>query len=268
MDLVAKVSPFLLGIGFVAGAMFVAIMLFRNWSATRRRATILRNRNQLDDEQFAHQFFRSPDRADIAVRARRVLSKNLTTSLLGLMPNDRLNEDLDASLPLNPHLFWELETEFKINTDVDDLESHEKTLQTLVTFGDLVNYIERKLTEPRVQACVPGPAEKTAPVLAFAFSSIRFLFLAGFVTVSVGTVLDRTVVVKLGACIFCLAVIVWAIANSAGILGSVCQSARGSTAAEIRAHPWSFILSIVFSLFLLFVGTSLAWAVISGLQSH
>jgi len=117
----------LIGVGLVA--TYVVTMMLRDWRRKRRIIASFAARLQHDDEQFGRAYFNDAKRADIAVRARRVLSKNLEMPLNGLTPSDRLNEDLNAEVVLNPDLFWELETEFGIITGADDVQAFEKTLE-------------------------------------------------------------------------------------------------------------------------------------------
>src|SRR5436189_4234319 len=122
-----KPSECIAFIAFGGVTAFIITMMVRDWRKKKRTVTSLATRAQHSDEQFGLVFFSDPKRADIAVRVRRVLSSNLKMSLDGLTPSDRLNDALDAELPANLHLFWELEAEFGIKTDVEDFDSHEKS---------------------------------------------------------------------------------------------------------------------------------------------
>jgi acyl carrier protein len=125
---------------------YVLTMVARDRLRKRRTVRSLATRVQHDDEGFARFWHPDPKQADIAIRARRVLARNLEMPLKGLKPSDRLKEDLNAELEINPHLFWELEEEFAIKTDIDDLETFEETLQRLVTFEDLVKFLEERIS--------------------------------------------------------------------------------------------------------------------------
>src|SRR5687767_11568386 len=135
MAAITNLSPVLFSLLFGAVSTFVVTMMFRDWRRKKHAVAQLALRPQLNDEQFSC-LFDSPTRADIAVRARRVLSRNLELKLDGLAPTDRLNEDLHAELEANPDFFWELESEFRIKTsvDIEDLDLHEKTLEQVATF--------------------------------------------------------------------------------------------------------------------------------------
>jgi acyl carrier protein len=130
-----------------AVATFIVTVFFRDWLRKRRIVATLSRRTQRDDERFSREFYPDPKRSKIAIRVRRVLARNLEMRLTGLMPQDHLENDLDAELPANPHLFWELEAEFGITTDVEDMEAHEKSLVQLVTFQNLVEYVEQKMAD-------------------------------------------------------------------------------------------------------------------------
>ena len=108
----------------------------------------LRDRQQFTDEEFGKTFFSGSERsADVAVRVREILSENLEMPLDGIRPEDKLDEDLNAQLEANPHLFWSLEEEYGFDAKVEDLEEFEKTVAGIVTFSDLVKYVERKIDE-------------------------------------------------------------------------------------------------------------------------
>src|SRR5437899_702382 len=111
-----KTSESMAFIAFSGVAAFIITMISRDWHRKKRTVSSLATRAQRPDEQFGRGFFSDPKRADVAVRVRRVLSNNLKMPLDGLTPSDRLNDDLNAELPANPHLFWELEAEFGIKT--------------------------------------------------------------------------------------------------------------------------------------------------------
>ena len=123
------------------GTCIVGFML-RDWLGKRRRIKALAARLQYDDDaDFGRRFFPDAKRAEIAARVRRVLSKNLEMPLGGLTPSDRLDDDLNAELACNPHLFWDLDAEFDIKTS-DTLEAFENAVKRVVTFQDLVDFVE------------------------------------------------------------------------------------------------------------------------------
>ena len=120
-----------------------------------------------------------------------MLSKNLEMPLNGLTPSDRLNEDLNAEVVLNPDLFWELETEFGIITGVDDVQAFEKTLERLVTFQDLVEFLHTRMSEPQPQK--PGAEEEEKPSRAYetGMRSIPVLCIGGFLIAVAGIIAQR-----------------------------------------------------------------------------
>ncbi len=132
-----------LGIIFI-----VAVVLFVIGAATydrvcrHRVARLLASREPLDSRTFALTFFGdSPAKVEVAVALREVLSKNLKQQLDGLRPDDRLDEDLHAELPANPHLFWDIEREIGVATPVTDWDAYQRCLANIHTFRDLVDYV-------------------------------------------------------------------------------------------------------------------------------
>lgn len=107
----------------------------------------LRRRRQFADEDFGKAFFAGDGRKSTPARTRRVLAENLEADLGGIRPDDRLDDDLNAQISTNVDLFWQLEEEFRIDCHVEDLDVFEKTTSRLVTFSDLVSYVEKKLDE-------------------------------------------------------------------------------------------------------------------------
>ena len=108
----------------------------------------LQDRQQFSDEEFGKTFFSGSERsADVAVRVREILSENLEMPLDGIRPEDKLDDDLNAQLEVNPHLFWSLEEEYGFDAKVEDLEEFQKTVAGITTFSDLVNYVERMIRE-------------------------------------------------------------------------------------------------------------------------
>jgi acyl carrier protein len=126
----------------------MVVVIFFEQRRRWRRKKLLRNRPQLSALDFCVKFYQDYEQAVIAARVREVLTKNLETSLDGLLPTDRLDEDLMVELPVNPDLFWDLEAEFGIKTDIDledNCEQLQQALEKLVTVYDLVCYVEGKL---------------------------------------------------------------------------------------------------------------------------
>jgi len=225
----------------------------QDWLRKRRITAALARRVQRDDSQFLG-FFPDPKRADIAIRARRVLSNNLKLPLDGLTPGDRLNEDLNAELPANPDFFWELEAEFGIKTNVEELDSHEKNLDRLVTFQDLVEYIERKLSEPLPQTTGADEDERPSRAYDLAIRSIPILCIGGFLTAVASIVLQKKSLINVGGLIFMSGIAVWGFANGGELLRNMIRAVRGLSFKELAAHPWRLIVLTSLVLFLLWVG--------------
>lgn len=250
-------------LGFGAIAIHIITSMFRDWLRKRQIARTLAGRNQNDDDEF-RKLFLKPTLADIAVRARRILADNLKMSLRGLVPSDRLKEDLNAELAMNPHLFWELEKEFEIKTHVEDLEMHEKTLSKLVTFQDLVEYVEYRIT---ARGTEPPEKEEEKPSLAYrvAIRSIPYLCIGGFLIVVVGIAVKRSVI-NFGVLVFLSGFAVWGLANGGEMLRGVLKSLRGRSWKEIAARPWPLILLTGIALFFLYVGCILTWGMLKNLS--
>src|ERR1051325_619988 len=191
-----KTSEWFEAIAGVAVAALIITMMFRDQFRKRRIVASLAARAQHNGVEFGRGFFSHPKRADIATRAREVLSKNLKMPLEGLTPSDRLNEDLNAELAANPHLFWELEAEFGIKTDVEDLDSHEKTLERLVTFQDLVEYIELKISTPQSQTPDENANEEPSRVYDVAIRSIPILCVGGFLIAVLSILFQKQMLLK------------------------------------------------------------------------
>lgn len=157
--------------------------------------------------------------------------------LEGLTPSDRLDDDVNAELPANPDLFWELEAEFGIKTDVDDLDSHAKTLERLVTFQDLVVYLERRIADRSPEILVANEDEKSSRTFDFAIRSIPVLCIGGFLTAVVGIIVQKPTLVNLGGLAFMSGMAVWGLANGREMLRNIFISSRGSSWKEIAARP-------------------------------
>lgn len=260
-----KTSELLFYIAFGAVAIFIITMMFRDWFRKRQITRKLAGRNQSDDE--FRGFFLNPNLADIAVRARRVLAGNLKLPLRGLTPTDRLDADLNAELAANPDLFWELEAEFGIKTDVEDLDSHEKTLERLVTFQDLVEYVEGRLAARSTEPLVEEEEEKPSRAYTFAIRSIPFLCIGGFLTAVAGIMTQKQSLMNFGGLIFLSGIAVWGLANGGEMLRNILKSARGQSLREIAARPWPLILLTGLSLFFLWIGGTLVWGLMKNLLS-
>lgn len=264
-----KTSELLFFIAFGAVTTFIVTMMFRDWLRKRRITTTLARRVSHDSEHFGREFFPGPKRAEIAARVRRVLSNNLKMPLEGLVPSDRLNDDLNAELPANPHLFWELEAEFGIKTDVEDLDSHEKTLERLITFQDLVEYVEGRISEPQPQSPDADADEdkKSSRAYNLAIRSIPIVCIGGFLTAVVGIVIQKRALMNLGGLIFISGFAIWGFANGGVALCTLIQSVRSSTWKETPFRPWPLIVLTFLTVFFLWVGGIILWGILKNILS-
>jgi acyl carrier protein len=261
-----KTSELLFFIAFGAVVTFVVTMTLRDWLRKRRTIRMLKSRELYDDNQFCR-LFAGLHQPDIAVRARRVLANNLNMPLDGLAPSDRLNDDLNAELPANPDLFWELEAEFDIKTDVEDLDSHEKTLERLVTFQDLVEYVEHRIAEQAPEPSVTNEDGKSSHTFDLAIRSIPVLCIGGFLTAVVGIIAQKPTLINLGGLAFTFGIAVWGFANGGEMLRNIFKSSRGSTWKEISARPWPLILLTGVAVFFLWIGGTLVWEILKNALS-
>jgi acyl carrier protein len=261
-----KTSELLFFIAFGGVAAFIVTMMIRDSVRKRQIKRALTNRNQNDDGQF-RKFFPDPKRADIAVRTRRVLANNLKLPLSGLTPSDQLEADLNAQLPANPDLFWDLEEEFGMKTDVEDLDRHEKAQARLVTFQDLVEYVEHRMTARSTEPAVVEDDEKSSLTYDLVIRCAPALFIGGFVTVVVGILIQKRLLMNLGGLIFMSGAAVWGVANGGEMLRSVLKSSRSSSWKGIAARPWPLILVTGLALCLLWFGGTLVWGILKNLLS-
>ena len=141
----AEIMP-LLSLGLIIVGFGIGIF-FEQRQHSRRKA-MLGERPQVSSRNFSTKFYRDHGQAEIASRLRDMLAKNLKISLDGLRPTDRLKEDLLFDWWANPDFFWDLEKEFGIKTEIDELDTDDQFRQffnQLGTFHDLVCYVEGKL---------------------------------------------------------------------------------------------------------------------------
>ena len=216
---------------------------------------------QHDDDEFARAYFPDPKQADIAIRARRVIAKNLKMPLQGLRPTDRLNDDLDAELEINPHLFWDLEEEFGIKTGVEELETFEKTLQGLVTFEDLVKFLAERISATPPNAPV-AEEEKPSRPYQWAMRAMPILFIGGLGTAVVGIFVQKKTMMNVGVMIFASGVAVWGFSNGGEVLRGIIQEHWGRPWKEIAAHPWWLMFLVFLALFFLYAGSVITWAIL------
>lgn len=246
------------------GAVFalIATLVWRERLRKKRKAASLAGRVRHADEQFGRGFFSDPKRADIAVRVRRVLSDNLKLPLDGLTPSDRLEDDLGAELASNPDLFWQLEAEFGIKTGVEDLETFEKTLARLITFQDLVEFVEERIAAPPPAKPAEDEDEKPSRAYDLAIRSIPVLCIGGFVIAVVGIIVQKRPLMNLGGLIFLSGFAIWGLANGAEMLRTLVLGFRGGSFKKIAGHPLQLLLMTGLALFFLWMGARFLWGIL------
>lgn len=257
-----KTSELVFFICFGAVVTYMVTMALRDWLRKRRIVASLAARVQRNDEQFGQNYFPEPKRAEVAARVRRILAKNLKMSLDGLASSDRLNEDLNAELPLNPHLFWDLETEFGIKSGLENMEYFEKTLRRLVTFQDLVAYVESKIAEPPAETPRQEESEKPSRAYEIAIRSVPYLCVGGFLIGVGGAILQMKWATKPGILLFLTGIVVWVFATGGEVFRNMIQDSLGKSFKEIATRPWMLILQTCVGLAFLFMGGALTWGML------
>ena len=246
-------------VAILAVASCIVGFMLRDWFKKRRRIKALAARIQHDnDADFGRRFFPDPKRAEIAARVRRVLSKNLEMSLGGLTPSDRLDDDLNAELACNPHLFWDLDAEFGIKTS-ETLEAFENAVKRVVTFQDLVDFVESKMSEPR-DGIDHDDEEESSPAYEFAMRSIPVLAISGLIITVIGIVIQKRSVINVGAMVFMLGIAVWGIGNGGALLWSLIRSFWSGSIKD--AHPLLLILFAFMTLVFLWIGGIILWGIL------
>ena len=241
-------------------AVVLIVVMLRDWFSTWAIKRRLAGRVPHNDDQFGAAFFPDAKRAEIAVRVRRVLAKHLKLPLQGLLPGDRL-EDLKMELAADPDLFWGLEAEFGVKTDMEDYESFEKSLEQIVTFEDLVKYVERMMARPQPSDIV----EVDDRTYDIAIRCIPILCIGGMIGAVFGILLKEDALLNVGAIIFLSGIALWGLANGGEMLRGLIRSARATSWKEIAAHPWPAILYTALTLFFLWVGGIVLWGIVRNL---
>jgi len=249
---------------FGLALVLMITMMVRDHVKKKRTARSFAARVQHADDEFARAYFPDPKQGDIAIRTRRVISKNLKMVLDGLRPGDRLNDDLDAELERNPHLFWDLEEEFGIKTGIEDIETFDQTIQRLVTFEDLVKFLEERIsnTPPNAPA---EEEEKPSRPYQWAMRAIPMLFIGGLGTAVVGIFVQKKTMMNVGAMIFVSGLAIWGFGNGGELLRGIIQEYWGRPWKEIAAHSWWLMFLVFLVVFFLFVGSTLTLAILKGL---
>jgi acyl carrier protein len=256
-----KISEVIVVVGIGVVGTYVITMVVRDRLKNRRAVKSLRARAQHDDEGFARAYFPEPKQGDIAIRARRVLAANLNMPLRGLKPTDRLNEDLNAELERNPDLFWDLEEEFGIKTGLEDADI-DKIIQRLVTFEDLVKFLEERISATPPNAPVEDEDEKPSWPYRWAIRAIPVLCIAGLGMAVAGIFFKKKTMMNVGGMIFVSGFAVWGFSNGGELLRSIIQEYRGRSWKEIAANGWGLMFQIFLVLFFLWIGAMITWALL------
>lgn len=232
----------------------VAIATIRHWLTAVR----LKDRQQFADEDFGKTFFAAGGRESTAIRVRRVLAENLAMDLEGVRPDDRLDDDLDAQISANVDLFWQFEKEFQIDCQVDDLEVFEKTTSQLVTFSDLVAYIQKKIDEQSVvgdKDRIGGPGKP-----GFDWQDvIGYSWFTGIAMFVASGMFDSDLLMIVGLTVAFLPFIIGITYELFQGLSEMVKIVRANGVGNLLRQPLSLIVWLAVLVPFLLVGTWLSW---------
>jgi len=126
-----------------AGLLVLAIFdHVRKQRVKRRMMERLRQRIPHTAEEFGALYFGSNDHsATTAARLRDILEWDAGYSLVGLRPEDRLEDLTTASALENPVLFMEIEDQLCVDTSVTSWSAFKDRVEKVVTVRDLVQCI-------------------------------------------------------------------------------------------------------------------------------
>jgi len=221
----------------------------------------LRDRQQFDDDQFAKSFFAGNQRtADIAVRVRKILSDNLEISLGGIRPEDKLNDDLDTQLSANPDLFWELEKAFGIDAMVENLDEFERITTEIVTFADLVKYIEAKVDE------LPKRANKKKGEFEIDADDrigdiVAAMWFGGLTTYFVGDAFGYNRVAAIGLTTAFLPFAAGGFYMCSKMIGEVIKISKDEGLRILMEHPFSTLMSLAIFAAFFSAGAWFSWGI-------
>jgi hypothetical protein len=134
-----------------------------------------------------------------------------------------------------------------------------------VTFQDLVEYIERKISEPQPQTSGADKIETSSRPYDLAIRSIPILCAGGLLTAVAGIVVQKRALMNLGGLIFLSGFSVWGFANGGEMLRTLIQSVRGRNRKEIITGTWPLILLTCLALFFLWIGGMLLWGILKNI---
>lgn len=239
-------NPLLL-IAISIGTIFVVNQL-RLW----RKASQLRERQQFDDEEFGRFFQAGRGLGDVAVRTRKILADHLKMDLRGVRPEDKLDEDLDVGVGSNVELFWELEKEFAIDFEVEDLDKFENLVQSLNTFSDLVHAVAERTASSDAKAAKSGEGNDGRWQ-----NAIGYAWFAGLAIAVLGSLANLDWAWSVGLVIALLPLSVGALWQAGTIAMSALTELRQSGFGPALEHPLGLLFSVFLFAVLLAVGGGL-----------
>ena len=218
----------------------------------------LQFRQTFTDEEFGATFF-SGNRADTAVRVRRVLAKNLDTNLDGVRPEDRLDDDLDASIGSNVYLFFDLETEFDIDTGVHDLETFEKNAAGLTTFANLVDFVHQKRSDPRARRKPDDVSDEEYD----AWDAIGYAWFTGIGLTVVASIVDSDLLMKVALTIAFAPLVLGITSQLLFAAREMANEIRSNGIENIRQHPFGLVIWLSVTLPFALWAAWLTWVLFS-----
>lgn len=142
MDYYLKLALLGGGVVIIGGGV-----LLHEWNNRRRAKRLLATRPALDPVAFGRVYFAESDRrALLAAQVREVLAEHVPYSLEGLGPDDAFVQDLrmdELDSMSTVELVLSLEKRFGIKIPEDDA-------QTILSFRDLVDYLEERVPDDRL----------------------------------------------------------------------------------------------------------------------
>lgn len=239
-------------------AILIGTILVINQVRLWHMASRFKERQQFDDEEFRRLFPANPDLGDIAVRARKVLADHLKMDLRGIRPEDRLDEDLDVGIGSNVELLWELEKEFDIDFEVEDLDKFEKLVPSLNTFTDLVHAVAERAGSTATKRDIED--EETGRDW---HDAIGYAWFAGLGIAVVGSLLDFEWAWSVGLVIAVLPLSVGALWQAGIIAKGALTELRQVGFGPALEHPLGLVFSVFLFAVLLAVAGGLMWVAIT-----
>jgi acyl carrier protein len=232
----------------------LAIGTMRHWLTAAR----LRDRQQFADEDFGKAFFAGDARESAAIRTRRVLAENLETDLGGIRPDDRLDDDLNAQISANVDLFWQLEKEFRIDCQVEDLEVFEKTTSQLVTFSDLVSYVQKKIEEQPSARDENYATVSGDPRLDW-LDVIGYSWFTGIAMCVASSMFDVGWLMTVGLTVAFLPIIIGIAFEAFQVLSEVAKNIQANGFGVLLREPLSLVIWLAVLIPFLLIGIWFSW---------